>query len=451
MSDYSLEGPKWGTNTVTWSFAASTYSADSFDPFSDPISGAYQSTIKQAFAEWAAVSGLTFEEVPDSAAPSTSADIRVGFGAFDTLNTGTIGQTNFNYTTGSQSLLVPDEVVRLEDPAQLALVSDSSGNYTYANTSSMLEQVALHEIGHALGLGHASDPQAVMYYQAGANNRTLDASDVAGIQALYGQPEGAPTSAGPALPNSPGPVLVGGTGADTLAMFVSEDAFQGDAQFTVAVDGTQVGGVQTVTAIHGVQNNGVAGTSGADTEFDIAGDFGSGAHTVSVAFINDAYGGTQNTDRNLYLDRATIDGSTIGGAVFTEQSNGVNSFVFQNQPAAPAPSSDTIHLQLSEDAWNGDALFTASVDGQSLGPAQAVTAIHGDGQIEDFSFTGAFGAGPHDLAVSFLNDAWGGTPETDRNLYVNSATRDGQSIPGSSATLYSNGTVHIPIPALASS
>ena len=36
----------------------------------------------------------------------------------------------------------------------------------------------------------------------------------------------------------------------TIAMNVSEDAYQGDAQFTVQVDGTQVGGVRAVTALH---------------------------------------------------------------------------------------------------------------------------------------------------------------------------------------------------------
>ncbi|MDT7950223.1 MAG: carbohydrate-binding domain-containing protein [Acetobacteraceae bacterium] len=452
MSEFSLEGPKWGTSAITWSFATATYAADSSDPFSAAITGGYQSTIEQAFSAWAAVSNLTFQEVPDSANPGAATDIRIGFGAFNTLSTGTIGQTDIRYTvSGGQSLLVPDEVVRLEDPLQLGLVADGSGNYVYAGTSATLKQVAMHEIGHALGLGHASDPQAVMYYMAGAGNQSLDATDVAGIQALYGAP--APVAVPPpvATATPAGPVLVGGTGVDTLALFLSEDAYAGDAAFTVMVDGAQVGGVQTATAGHGAQNFGVAGTSAADQEFDVQGNFGAGPHTVSIAFLNDAYGGSQATDRNLYLDRATIDAHTVAGAAFTAFSNGSNSFVFQNPAAVTTAASDSLHLQLSEDAWNGDAVFAASLDGQSLGSAQAVTASHGAGQTQDFAFAGGFGAGPHDLAVSFLNDAWGGTPDTDRNLYVNGVSFDGASVGGSSASLFQNGTVHILIPATATS
>ena len=51
-------------------------------------------------------------------------------------------------------------------------------------------------------------------------------------------------------PTPPQPVTVG-TGSDALVVTVNEDAYQGDAQFTVSVDGTQVGGTQTTTAVRG--------------------------------------------------------------------------------------------------------------------------------------------------------------------------------------------------------
>ena len=117
-------------------------------------------------------------------------------------------------------------------------------------------------------------------------------------------------------------------------------------------------------------------------------------------------------------------------------------------PAAstqPAAASDTLVLHLSEDAYKGDARFTVSIDGKTLDTAEAVTALHASGASRDFTFTGSLGAGPHDVGVSFLNDAWGGTAATDRNLYVDSASFDGRSYAG--ATLLSNGTAHFTVSA----
>jgi hypothetical protein len=53
--------------------------------------------------------------------------------------------------------------------------------------------------------------------------------------------------------------------------------------------------------------------------------------------------------------------------------------------------------------------------------------------------------GAHTVVVNFLNDAYGGTPSTDRNLYVDGMTLNGQAVPNGSATLLGGGPVSLNI------
>ncbi len=49
--------------------------------------------------------------------------------------------------------------------------------------------VALHELGHSLGLGHSDVSGSIMEEGYAGTHRTLHADDIAGIQAIYGVPE----------------------------------------------------------------------------------------------------------------------------------------------------------------------------------------------------------------------------------------------------------------------
>lgn len=222
------------------------------------------------------------------------------------------------------------------------------------------------------------------------------------------------------------PAISVGNGPDRIELNMSEDAWLGDAQFTVSVDGLTIGGVLTATASH---------EAGIGQIFDINGSFGAGQHAVTVNFLNDAYGGAPQLDRNLYLDSATYQGSTTASGL-NLYTNGAQTIV---AGASPGQNFSTVVLTLSEDAYAGDAEFSVQVDGQSLGAPQFVTAAHGVA-TEAFAYTGSFGTGPHSVAVSFLNDAYGG-PGLDRNLYVDSVAVNGMASTAVLAPLYTNGTV----------
>jgi hypothetical protein len=105
---------------------------------------------------------------------------------------------------------------------------------------------------------------------------------------------------GSAPPPPPAQVTI-----DTLVLQLSEDYYQGNAKFIVKMDGKQIGGPTEVTARH---------SSGATQSFSFQADWASGKHQVEVDFINDLYGGTTTTDRNLWIDNVGYDGKSYGPA-----------------------------------------------------------------------------------------------------------------------------------------
>jgi hypothetical protein len=246
----------------------------------------------------------------------------------------------------------------------------------------------------------------------------------------------------PATPTpTPSPVATPPTGStdpapasttSTITLDVSEDAYQGDAQFTVQVDGTQVGGVMTASALHGISDSNV---------FTLTGNWSSAAaHQVQIQFINDAYGGTPTTDRNLYVDSAAFNGAAASGSAATLYNDTTAGFtVGGTTPVASAPA-DTLTVQLAEDAWNGNAQFSLSIDGKQITTPQDVVASHADATWETFDFAGNLGAGPHTIGISFSNDAYGGTTSTDRNLYVGGLDINGQNYGSGVTALMANGT-----------
>ncbi|AWB25167.1 hypothetical protein DA075_28735 [Methylobacterium currus] len=113
------------------------------------------------------------------------------------------------------------------------------------------------------------------------------------------------------------------------------------------------------------------------------------------------------------------------------------------QPSVSVGSgSDQLLLKISQDAYNGNAQYTISVDGKQIGGIQTAKSLHSAGQSDLISVRGDWGQGNHDVAVKFLNDAWGGTDAKDRNLYVDSATYHDQNVPSAHLTLADNGAKH---------
>jgi Matrixin len=70
------------------------------------------------------------------------------------------------------------------------IMFNSTVDWSIGSSGFDIETVALHEFGHALGLGDEStDSAAAMYYEYNGLKSSLDSDDIAGIQSLYGAPQ----------------------------------------------------------------------------------------------------------------------------------------------------------------------------------------------------------------------------------------------------------------------
>jgi len=221
---------------------------------------------------------------------------------------------------------------------------------------------------------------------------------------------------------------------DVLTLVMGETPGLVDAQFTIAVDGVQQGGVQSTTALAGSLQS---------QDFVVNGNFGIGPHELTLSFLNPS-GITPlpGTALALTLDTVQLNGVGMPGIpqTFTTSVPLVVNFTEASLPTTVIGSGpDVLTLAISEDAYLVNAQFTVSVDGVQQGGIQTAQAINALGQSQAFAIDGIFAVGPHIVTVDFLNDAYGGSPTKDRNMYVLGAQLNGVALSGSALNEYSAG------------
>jgi Ca2+-binding RTX toxin-like protein len=185
----NISGSNWGTQqlgdaggVVTWSLAAAGSNIDAFNSSNgNSVDGSsfldfdFASEISSALSQWSNAGNIEFMQIEDgggAAGIGQVADIRIFFGE---IPGSTLGVAFFPSSFGSA--IAGDILLDTE---------------SFLNTNrDVFQALLVHEIGHALGLGHVPD-NSVMTPSVSAS--TLQADDIDGITQIYGTQDNAPTS-----------------------------------------------------------------------------------------------------------------------------------------------------------------------------------------------------------------------------------------------------------------
>jgi len=179
-SGYVLSGPTWASGPVL--YYVNTTNMDLPDAVIPPAlaigANAWSTQTRASFRfQYAGTSTVT-----------TNTNDGINVVMFRNASSGSAIATTYWWSSGSH--IIDADIVFWDGGFQFFTGSTGCSNGFY------IEDIAAHEFGHALGLGHSTVASATMYPSVSTcatGNRTLDPDDIAGVEALY-PPTAVPTA-----------------------------------------------------------------------------------------------------------------------------------------------------------------------------------------------------------------------------------------------------------------
>jgi hypothetical protein len=142
----------------------------------------WQLQFQKAAAVWQAYTNVNLSQVSDNGSPEATNGNQQGDSRFGDIR---IGMVNLGGGAVAVTLLPPP----FNGGTNAGDMLLNSAATWRINTDYDLETVAIHEFGHALGLGESDVPQASMYGYYNGMKQSLNSDDVAGIQSVWGAPQ----------------------------------------------------------------------------------------------------------------------------------------------------------------------------------------------------------------------------------------------------------------------
>jgi acylphosphatase len=168
VASFVVQGNRWPGPAVSYSHSNTT---------PDLSVGEVRAALRGAFDRWGAVTPLNFVENP------AGGDMRIGFFS---SNHGDGAANAFDGPGGTLAhcFFPPPNGGDIAGDCHFDEAETWSTNLP--PTGIDLPTVALHELGHGLGLNHSADTSAVMFAFYGGPRRELTTDDIEGIRSIYG-------------------------------------------------------------------------------------------------------------------------------------------------------------------------------------------------------------------------------------------------------------------------